>query len=121
MGGLRKEIPFTFWMMTIGTLALTGFPFTAGYYSKDAIIEAAFAASAHSNAALYGFLMTVIAAGLTSFYSWRLVFMTFFGNRAAQGHDAHGHDDHAHGHDDHGHDHVPHESPLVMLIPLVAA
>jgi NADH-quinone oxidoreductase subunit L len=127
MGGLRKDIPFTFWMMTIGTLALTGFPITAGYYSKDAIIEAAYAGSTHSSAAAYGFLMTVIAAGLTSFYSWRLVFMTFFGTRrtAEAGHDAHGHaaahDDHAHAHDDHGHGHgahVPHESPLVMLIPL---
>ncbi len=115
MGGLRKEIPFTFWMMTIGTLALTGFPFTAGYYSKDAIIEAAFAGSAHSSAALYGFLMTVIAAGFTSFYSWRLVFMTFFGERGANAvHDEH----HAHGHEDHGHEHAPHESPLVMLVPL---
>ncbi|MDE2364686.1 MAG: NADH-quinone oxidoreductase subunit L, partial [Hyphomicrobiales bacterium] len=123
MGGLRKEIPFTFWMMTIGTLALTGFPFTAGYYSKDAIIEAAYAAGAHSSAATYGFLMTLIAAGLTSFYSWRLVFMTFFGERGANAaHDDHAHDDHAHddhGHDDHGHgDHTPHESPVVMLIPL---
>ncbi len=121
MGGLRKDIPFTFWMMTIGTLALTGFPFTAGFYSKDAIIEAAYAASAHSGAATYGFLMTLIAAGLTSFYSWRLVFMTFFGTRKTAAHDAHHHDDHAHaghGHD-HGH-HAPHESPLVMLLPLGA-
>ncbi len=121
MGGLRKEIPFTFWMMTIGTLALTGFPFTAGYYSKDAIIEAAFAAGSHSSAAVYAFLATTLAAGLTSFYSWRLVFMTFFGKRGANAvhADAHGHDDHAH--DDHGHghgDHTPHESPLVMLVPL---
>ncbi len=118
MGGLRKDIPFTFWMMTIGTLALTGFPFTAGFYSKDAIIEAAYAAGGHSGAATFGFLMTLIAAGLTSFYSWRLVFMTFYGKRA---HAAHGHEDHAHaahGHDDHAHDHKPHESPLVMLIPL---
>ncbi|HWG04851.1 MAG TPA: proton-conducting transporter membrane subunit, partial [Beijerinckiaceae bacterium] len=83
MGGLRRAIPFTFWMMVIGTLALTGFPFTAGYYSKDAIIEAAYAASAQHPAAVYGFLMTVIAAGLTSFYSWRLIFMTFFGERRA--------------------------------------
>ena len=115
MGGLRKDIPFTFWMMTIGTLALTGFPFTAGYYSKDAIIEAAYAAGSHSAAGTFGFFMTLIAAGLTSFYSWRLVFMTFFGERAKadHGHDAHAHDDH--GHD---HDHQPHESPLVMLIPL---
>jgi NADH-quinone oxidoreductase subunit L len=126
MGGLRKEIPFTFWMMTIGTLALTGFPFTAGYYSKDAIIEAAYAAGGHSSAAVYAFLATTLAAGLTSFYSWRLVFMTFFGERGANAvhADAHGHDDHAqddHAHDDHGHgDHTPHESPLVMLVPLAA-
>ena len=117
MGGLRKDIPFTFWMMTIGTLALTGFPFTAGYYSKDAIIEAAYAAGGHSAAGTFAFFMTLIAAGLTSFYSWRLVFMTFFGERAKVDH---GHDAHAHAPDDHshGHDHQPHESPLVMLIPL---
>ena len=110
MGGLRTKIPFTFWMMTIGTLALTGFPFTAGYYSKDAIIEAAYAASGHSSAAVYAFLMTVIAAGMTSFYSWRLVFMTFFGAPQAGVHHDHVHtEDHAH---------EPHESPLVMLVPL---
>ena len=117
MGGLHKDIPFTFWMMTIGTLALTGFPLTAGYFSKDAIIEAAYASATHSSAGTYAFLLTVIAAGFTSFYSWRLVFMTFFGQRKAHGHDAHHghHDDHAHGHD---YDHQPHESPVVMLIPL---
>jgi NADH-quinone oxidoreductase subunit L len=147
MGGLRKDIPFTFAMMTIGTLALTGvgIPHTqlgfAGYFSKDAIIEAAFAAGEHHTAAFIGFVSTVVAAALTSFYSWRLVFMTFFGERheASHGHDTHGHDDqgrasvlhddqahedHAHdnhAHDDHGHghgDHTPHESPIVMLIPL---
>ncbi len=105
MGGLRKEIPFTFAMMTIGTLALTGFPLTAGYFSKDGIIEAAFAAGEHRTTALIGFASTVIAAGLTSFYSWRLVFMTFFGQRPAHEipHD-HSHDEptaeeleHAHG------------------------
>ena len=118
MGGLHKDIPFTFWMMTIGTLALTGFPLTAGYFSKDAIIEAAYASATHSSAGVYAFLLTVIAAGFTSFYSWRLVFMTFFGERKVHGHDAHHghHDDHGH---DHGHgDHQPHESPVVMLIPL---
>ncbi|MBV1706722.1 MAG: NADH-quinone oxidoreductase subunit L [Hyphomicrobiales bacterium] len=121
MGGLRKDIPFTFWMMTIGTLALTGFPFTAGYYSKDAIIEAAYAS--HRFGAVFAWAMVVIAAGLTSFYSWRLVFMTFFGTRGALAvaghHDDHAHDDRAHddhGHGDHGH--VPHESPLTMLVPL---
>jgi NADH-quinone oxidoreductase subunit L len=128
MGGLWNKIPFTFAMMTIGTLALTGFPYTAGYFSKDQIIEAAYAASAHHSAAYIGFLSTVVAAGLTSFYSWRLVFMTFFGKpkTAHATHDAHGHDDHAeddhahaddHAHGDHGH-HAPHESPIVMLVPL---
>ena len=95
MGGLRKEIPFTFWMMTIGTLALTGvgIPHTsigfAGFISKDAIIEAAFAKGAHSSAAIYGFLMTTIAVAFTSFYSWRLVFLTFFGSRRAAVPDGH--------------------------------
>jgi NADH-quinone oxidoreductase subunit L len=115
MGGLRKHIPFTFAMMTIGTLSLTGFPFTAGYYSKDGIIEAAFTAGEHHHAAMFGFVSTVVAAGLTSFYSWRLVFMTFYGKRRES---AHGHHDHAHdssGHDGHP---APHESPLSMLFPL---
>ena len=85
MGGLRKDIPFTFWMMMIGTLALTGvgIPFTsigfAGFVSKDAIIEAAYASQRPG--AVYAFLCVVIAAAFTSFYSWRLVFMTFFGER----------------------------------------
>jgi NADH-quinone oxidoreductase subunit L len=143
MGGLRKHIPLTAAAMTIGTLALTGFgiPGTvlgfAGFFSKDAIIESAYAAVAHKGfAASYAFVLLVVAACFTSFYSWRLYFMTFEGKprwgagaHASHGHDdhshaAHGHDDHAHAahaHDDHhghGHDHKPHESPLVMLIPL---
>jgi NADH-quinone oxidoreductase subunit L len=130
MGGLRKEIPFTHAMMLIGTLALTGFPLTAGFFSKDAIIEAAYAS--HRPGAVYAFLCVTAAALLTSFYSWRLIFMTFWGERrvahAAHGHDDHahahgdhGHDDHGrddHGHDDHHHAHEPHESPRVMLTPL---
>ncbi|HVB89361.1 MAG TPA: NADH-quinone oxidoreductase subunit L [Beijerinckiaceae bacterium] len=91
MGGLRKDIPFTFWMMVIGTLALTGFPLTAGYYSKDAIIEASFRAGAHSLMAVYAYVLTLVTAGLTSFYAWRLIFLTFFGERRAAvpaGHDA---------------------------------
>jgi len=99
MGGLRHKIPFTFWMMVIGTLALTGFPFTAGYFSKDAIIEADDTVA--GIAASYGFFMTVVAAALTSFYSWRLIFMTFFGEPQ----------------DRHHYDEAK-ESPLVMLIPL---
>ena len=123
MGGLRTEIPVTFWMMTIGTLALTGvgIPFTsigfAGYVSKDPIIEAAFAS--HRYGAAYAFWCVVIAAAFTSFYSWRLVFMTFFGHRGDwEGSLAEAHNDH--GHDDHGdHDaHLAHESPPVMLVPL---
>src|SRR6476661_1064902 len=77
MGGLRRKLPITYVCMLIGTLALTGFPLTAGYFSKDAIIEAA--ASGHNPFASYAFVMTVVAALLTSFYSWRLVFMTFHG------------------------------------------
>ncbi|KRE12799.1 NADH:ubiquinone oxidoreductase subunit L [Bosea sp. Root483D1] len=135
MGGLRKYIPFTAAAMTIGTLALTGFPLFAGYFSKDAIIESAYASVPHGGfASSYAFVLLVVAALMTSFYSWRLYFMTFEGapRWGGHGHDAHGHDDHAHGHghddhahaahghDDHGHghDHKPHESPLSMLIPL---
>src|SRR6188472_4567404 len=77
MGGLRHKIPFTFAMMGIGTLALTGFPMTAGYFSKDAIIEAAYVST--NPMALYAFICTVAAALLTSFYSWRLIFKSFHG------------------------------------------
>jgi len=134
MGGLWKYMPFTYAVMTIGTIAITGvgipgvFGF-AGFYSKDTIIEAAFAAGQHSGYGLFAFVIGLFAAGLTAFYSWRLAFMTFHGtpkwgadahHADDHGHDAHaahaGHDDHAH--DDHGHDHKPHESPLIMLIPL---
>src|SRR6201987_1026409 len=77
MGGLWNRIPFTCAMMWIGTLSLTGFPFTAGFFSKDAIIEAAYAG--HNPLAMYAFSSTVIAAALTAFYSWRLIFKTFHG------------------------------------------
>jgi NADH-quinone oxidoreductase subunit L len=102
-GGLRKKIPATYWAMMIGTLAITGvgIPFThlgfAGFFSKDAIIESAYASGVG-----YAFWMLVIAALFTSFYSWRLIFLTFYGQ--ARG-------------DKHTHDHA-HESPKVMLIPL---
>jgi len=100
MGGLARKIPFTAAMMTIGNLALTGFPFTAGFYSKDAIIEASFVATSPANA--YACVLLIIAAGMTSFYSWRLFFMTFWGETRA---------------DRHTYDHA-HESPLTMTIPL---
>jgi NADH-quinone oxidoreductase subunit L len=100
MGGLRKHIPLTYWMMVIGTLALTGFPLTAGFFSKDGVIEAAYVG--HNAFAMYGFWLTVAAAGLTSFYSWRLAFMTFHGKPRAS----------------HEVMHHVHESPPVMLVPL---
>jgi NADH-quinone oxidoreductase subunit L len=118
-GGLRKKIPYTFWAMMIGTLAITGvgIPLThygfAGFLSKDAVIESAWVGSS------YAFWLLVAAACMTSFYSWRLMFMTFYGEPRT--HD-HGHDDHNGAvHDVHGHDdrhHEPHESPMTMLVPL---
>jgi NADH-quinone oxidoreductase subunit L len=99
MGGLWRKIPFTYGVMVVGTLALTGFPFTAGYFSKDKIIEAA--AAGTNPMASYAFIMTVAAAALTSFYSWRLIFKTFHGAP----------------HDQH-HYEGAHESPKVMLVPL---
>ena len=100
MGGLAKKIPFTAAMMIVGTLALTGFPFTAGFFSKDAIIEAAYAS--HRTGHDYAFVLIVAAAFMTSFYSWRLAFLTFYGKTRA---------------DHHTYDHA-HESPKTMLIPL---
>ena len=99
MGGLWRKIPFTFFVMCIGTMALTGVPFFAGYFSKDAIIESAYASQ--NPLAIYGYLSTVVAAGLTAFYSWRLMFKTFFGEP----------------HDEE-HCEAAHESPITMLIPI---
>ena len=131
MGGLRKHIPITWAMMLIGTLALTGvgIPFVggfAGFHSKDAIIEVAYAAHTPNNIV---FWMLLLTAFMTSFYSWRLMFMTFHQQprwAAGHGHDDHAHAKDAHHNDAHGdthhghgdHAHTPHESPLVMLIPL---
>jgi NADH-quinone oxidoreductase subunit L len=100
MGGLWRKIPITYGVMFIGTLALTGFPLTAGYFSKDKIIESAYASN--NSLAVYGFIMTVVAAGLTAFYSWRLMFKTFHGEP----------------HDEE-HYEAAHESPYWMLIAIV--
>lgn len=81
MGGLAKLMPFTCVMMWIGSLALAGIPFFAGYYSKDAILEAAW--NAHTPMGQYAYLMGIFAAVLTAFYSWRLLFMTFHGTPRA--------------------------------------
>jgi len=102
-GGLRKKLPLTFWAMLIGTLAITGvgIPLTtigfAGFLSKDAIIE-----SAYAGGTPFAFWALVVAAAFTSFYSWRLMFLTFWGKPRG---------------DHHTHDHA-HESPAVMTVPL---
>jgi NADH-quinone oxidoreductase subunit L len=138
-GGLRKEIPLTFWAMVAGTLAITGVGVMgvgfAGFWSKDAILEASYASgTVHGNVA---FWIGVFAALLTSFYSWRLIFLTFFGTPRWAGSE---HIQHAvhHVHEDAGemaadndsaHDHGvkvregtagyhPHESPWTILVPL---
>ncbi|HEX8569548.1 MAG TPA: NADH-quinone oxidoreductase subunit L, partial [Caulobacteraceae bacterium] len=154
MGGLMRYLPITFAMMTIGNVAISGigipevFGF-AGFYSKDTILEAAWAAGHEDPAGSFAFVIGILVAGLTAFYSWRLAFMTFNGTaKWATAHgDGHGHatahdlkatahhpDDHAttaqaethsepdlasHHDDAHGHAHKPHESPWTMLVPLL--
>jgi NADH-quinone oxidoreductase subunit L len=101
MGGIWKKIPYTYAFMWIGSLALAGVPFFAGYYSKDMILEAAYAS--HSSAGMFAFCLGIAAAFLTAFYSWRLLFMTFHGKPRAS----------------HEVMHHIHESPAIMLLPLV--
>jgi NADH-quinone oxidoreductase subunit L len=157
MGGLWKLLPVTYAMMMIGTIAITGlgvpdlsrfgidFKFGfAGFYSKDSVLETAFAAGADNPAGMFAFFIGLFAAGLTAFYSWRLIFMTFHGKRnweegeapdpardqhetgsqfethsepladdAAAAHHDHHHDGHHHG------PLKPHESPWIMLVPLL--
>ncbi len=100
MGGIWKKIPYTYAVMWIGSLSLAGIPFFAGFYSKDTILEAAFAA--HSGVGLFAYGMGTLTAFMTAFYSWRLLLMTFHGTPRA---------------DHHTMEHV-HESSWVMLIPL---
>jgi len=111
MGGLRKYIPVTFWVMTIGTLAIAGIPGLAGFFSKDEILWKAYSSS--DNGWIF-WAIGLITALMTSFYMFRLLFMTFFGERREAPH-AH---DSGHGHGGHGHG-APHESPWIMLAPLV--
>jgi NADH-quinone oxidoreductase subunit L len=101
MGGIWHKIPFTYAMMWIGSLALAGIPLFAGYYSKDMVLEAAYAD--HSTHGLVAYWLGIAAAFLTAFYSWRLLVMTFHGPTRA---------------DDKTYSHV-HESPLSMTVPLV--
>ena len=100
MGGLFKKIPFTATMMWIGSLAIIGFPYLSGYYSKESILENAFYAS--NGIAYFAYLVGILTALLTAFYSWRLLFLTFHGENRSNNKTY----DHAH------------ESPLVMTVPL---
>ncbi|MGY1457801.1 NADH-quinone oxidoreductase subunit L [Luteimonas sp. A534] len=120
MGGLRKYMPITFITMVIGTLALVATPFFSGFYSKDTIIEAAkFGAEGMGWVGTYGYWAVLLGAFVTSFYSFRLLYMTFFGRERfrEEAHGDHGHDDHAH--DGHHGVHEPKESPWVVTLPLV--
>ena len=101
MGGIWKKLPYTWVLMIIGTLALTGFPFLSGFYSKDAIIEYAYLRG--NTAGYYAVVVGIFTALLTSIYSWRLIFKTFHGtynNKKLQ-------------------INTMHESPFVMLAPLI--
>jgi NADH-quinone oxidoreductase subunit L len=124
MGGLAKYMPITAITSWIGALALIGTPFFAGFYSKDAIIDAV--GHSHRWGATYAYWCVLLGVFVTALYTFRMIFMTFHGperfrhkhTHEGQAHDAHGHDDHG-AHDDHGHAHEPHESPLVVTVPLI--
>ena len=140
MGALARYLPITYGVMTIGTIAITGIGIPgiggfAGFYSKDSILESAFAAGADNPVAMFAFVIGLMAAALTAYYSWRLVFMTFHGKAEwdhAEGAARGARDDHAsdaqlethtepaaaheHAVDHH---HKPHESPWVMVVPLL--
>jgi NADH-quinone oxidoreductase subunit L len=126
MGGVRKYMPITWITSLLGSLALIGTPFFAGFYSKDSIIEAVH--ESHLWGANFAYYAVLAGVFITAFYSFRMYFLVFHGKeRYDQNpdahHDDHGHDAHdAHGHDDHGHGHdahKPHESPMVVWLPLV--
>lgn len=116
MGNVRKYMPITWITSLLGSLALIGTPFFAGFYSKDSIIEAV--AESHLPGAGFAHFAVLAGVFVTAFYSFRMYFLVFHGEeRYDQNPDAH-HDDH-HDHDDHGHDQGPHESPWVVTVPLL--
>jgi NADH-quinone oxidoreductase subunit L len=132
MGGVRKYMPITWITSLLGSLALIGTPFFAGFYSKDSIIEAVH--ESHLWGANFAYYAVLAGVFITAFYSFRMYFLVFHGkerydqnpdahhdDHGHDAHDAHGHDDHGHGHGHgHGHDaHKPHESPWVVWLPLV--
>ena len=118
MGGLRRYMPITWITMWIGTLALTGTPGFAGFFSKDAIIEAVHE-SHLGMPSTYAYWCVLLGVFVTALYSFRLLYLTFHGReRFVVEHGGHGHDDH--GHHDPGHlEHPPHESPWVVTVPLI--
>jgi NADH-quinone oxidoreductase subunit L len=118
MGGLRRYMPITYITMWIGTLALTGMPGFAGFFSKDAIIEAV--GESHRWGSGYAYLCVLVGVFVTALYSFRLLYLTFHGSeRFVVEHGTHGHDDHHH--HEPGHlAHAPHETPWVVTVPLIA-
>lgn len=136
MGGLKKYMPITYWTSLIGSLALIGFPGTAGFFSKDALIEAV--QESHLPGAHYAYWCVFLGVFVTAFYSFRLVFMTFHGQErfgkdehhhsahestalhtdADAGHEPETEANHQHDHS-HGHSGPPHESPWVVTLPLI--
>ena len=145
MGGLRKRMPITFVCMLICTLAISGVPLFSGFYSKDMILKQGFLnllSHSSNGASMYATVALAVAACMTTFYMFRMLFLTFFGEYRGDKQDHmyaaelaehgrggnivyhdHGHDDHGDGHgDDHGHAHVPHESPapIVFAISVLA-
>ncbi len=123
MGGLRTKIPWTFWVMTAATFAIAGFPPFAGFFSKDEILWKVWSSESLRPVVGAGFnkflwLIGVGTAGITSFYMFRQWFMTFFGEYRGAKHDQESDHGHANGHD-HRHPGEPHESPMIMIAPLV--
>jgi NADH-quinone oxidoreductase subunit L len=117
MGGLRKHMPITWITSLIGSLALIGTPFFAGFYSKDSIIEAVHAS--HLPAASWAYFAVVSGVFITAFYSFRMYFLVFHGKERFHHKPFPGEHDHHDDHGDHGHAHTPHESPWVVTAPLL--
>jgi NADH-quinone oxidoreductase subunit L len=114
MGGLRKYMPITWLTSLLGSLALIGFPFFSGFYSKDSIIEAVHASTLWGSE--FAYFSVVAGVFITAFYSFRMYFLVFHGKER---YDQMPHEDHHSGHDDHHHAGKPHESPWVVTLPLI--
>jgi len=115
MGGLRRYMPVTYWTMLVGAISSAGIPGFAGFFSKDSIIEAAHLSKLPGGGFAYFCVLATVF--VTAFYTFRMMFMAFFGEERFRGHAA-GHDHGSESHDSHA-DHAPHESPAVVTVPLV--